>query len=510
VQDTWHVGNRLTLDYGIRYELQMPRTERYNRVNWFNFRIPSPLAQQTGLPLVGGLQFANSSNRGQWNPSLGDLAPRFGLAYKVTNKVVFRAGYGIFYLQTAGSGSVTDDGFSTSTAWVSTTGGDGIHPANLLSNPFPQGLLLPVGTANGLLQDVGQTVNAYEKLHPSGYTQNFSADFQVQLSQRSVLQFGYSGSLGRKLLFGYNTNANQLPSQYLGLGSQLLQSVPNPFYGIITNGTLSGATVPYNQLLRPYPQFTSVTLSTDTPGATSSFNALVVQFNHQFTQGISLLSQYQYSKAEDNASETQAWEIGDQNRDFYNLKPDWSISAHDVPNSWVSNLVWQVPVGKGKKFGANMPKLADAVVGGWEISGIIRIASGLPLQFTSPNTLSNFGFLVDRPNIVGNVTVPNPTPNQWFNSAAFAAPGTYQIGDAPRWFGNLRFGPTRNSDMALIKNFYPAEHWRIQFRAEAFNISNTPQYGRPDTTVGDGNFGIITGTTNVGPRALQFGLKIFY
>jgi hypothetical protein len=510
VQDTWHIGKRLTLDYGIRYELQMPRTERYNRVNWFNFNAQSPLAQQTSLPLTGGLQFATSGNRGQWGVSEKDFAPRFGLAYKLTDKIVFRGGYGIFYLQTAGTGAVTDDGFSTSTAWVSTVGGDGIHPANLLSNPFPQGLLLPVGSASGLLQDVGQSVSAYQYPHPSGYTQNFSADFQVQISQRSVLQVGYSGSLGRKLLNGYGLNANQLPSQDLALGSQLTTQVANPFFGTITNGTLSGATVPYNQLLRPYPQFTAVNLSGDTPGASSSFNALVAQFNYQFAQGLSLLSQYQFSKAEDNASETQAWEIGDAARDYYNRKLDWSVSAHDVPQSWVTNLVWQVPVGKGKRFGGNLPKAADAVIGGWEVSSIVRIASGLPLQFTAPNTLSTYGFAVDRPNIVGNVTVPNPTPNLWFNTAAFAAPGTYQIGDAPRWFGNLRFGPTRNADMALIKNFFPAEHWRIQFRAEAFNISNTPQYGRPDTTFGDGNFGIITGTTNVGPRAVQFGLKIFY
>jgi hypothetical protein len=510
VQDTWHVGKRLTLDYGIRYELQMPRNERFNRVNWFNFNIQSPLAQTTGLPLTGGLQFANGSNRGQWNASTKDFAPRFGLAYKVTDKVVFRAGYGIFYLQTAGTGAVTNDGFSTSTTWVSTVGGDGIHPANLLSNPFPQGLLLPVGTANGLLQDVGQAVNAYQQLHPTGYVQNFSADFQIQLSQRSVVQLGYSGSLGRKLLYGFSLNADQLPSQYLALGSQLTQQVANPFYGTITNGNLSGATVPYNQLLRPYPQFTAVNLSGDTPGATSSFNALVAQFNQQLTQGLSLLSQYQFSKAEDNASETQAWEVGDNARDYFNRSSDWSVSAHDVPQSWVSNLVWQVPVGKGQKYGANMPKVANAIVGGWEVSGIIRFASGLPLQFTAPNNLSSFGFNLNRPNIAGNVTVPNPTPNQWFNVAAFAAPGTYQIGNAPRWFSNLRFGPTRNADMALIKNFYPAEHWRVQFRAEAFNISNTPQYGRPDTTLGDGNFGIITSTTNVGPRSLQFGLKIFY
>ena len=326
VQDTWHVNSRLTLNYGLRYELQLPRNERYNRVNWFNFNIPSPLAQSTGLPLVGGLQFASGDNRGQWNTSTKDLAPRIGISYKITDKIVFRGGYGVFYLQTAGTGAVTNDGFSTSTSWVSTVGGDGIHPSSPLSNPFPQGLLLPVGSSQGLLQDVGQAASAYQLQHPSGYVQNFSGDFQIQLVQHSVLQVGYSGSLGRKLLWGYGLNANQLPDNLLSLGTALDQQVANPFYGIITNGTLSGKTGPYNQLLRPYPQFTAVNLSGDTPGASSSFNALVVQYTHQFSQGINILSSCQFSKALDNASETQAWEVGDNARDYNNRKLDWSVS----------------------------------------------------------------------------------------------------------------------------------------------------------------------------------------
>jgi hypothetical protein len=120
--------------------------------------------------------------------------------------------------------------------------------------------------------------------------------------------------------------------------------------------------------------------------------------------------------------------------------------------------------------------------------------------FTAANTLSAYGFSVQHPNIVGDVTAGTQSPNAWFNVAAFAQPGTYQIGNAPRWFSNLRFGATHNADIALIKNFRYKEHMRLQFRAEAFNVSNTPQYGRADTTLTDGGFGKVTGTTNVGPR----------
>ncbi|MGH9663985.1 MAG: TonB-dependent receptor domain-containing protein, partial [Bryobacteraceae bacterium] len=217
-QDTWRIGKRLTLNYGLRYELQLPRTERYNRVNWFDFNVPSPVAQQAGLPLVGGLQFATSGQRGQWDTSTKDFAPRIGLSYKVTDKMVFRAGYGIFYLQTAGTGAVTNDGYSLSTPWVSTVGGDGIHPSALLGNPFPQGLLPPIGNSAGLLTDLGLGVSAYQRSHPSGYSQNFSADFQIQVGRGSVVQLGYSGSLGRKLLWGFGQNANQLPDTLLSMG----------------------------------------------------------------------------------------------------------------------------------------------------------------------------------------------------------------------------------------------------------------------------------------------------
>ena len=134
--------------------------------------------------------FATGDNRGQWDTSNKDFAPRFGLSYKITDKIVFRGGYGISYLQTAGGGSITNDGFSTTTSWVSTVGGDGIHPATPLSNPFPQGLLLPVGASQGLLQDAGQSVNAFQSPHPSGYSQKFSGDFQFSSVRARCCSWG--------------------------------------------------------------------------------------------------------------------------------------------------------------------------------------------------------------------------------------------------------------------------------------------------------------------------------
>jgi hypothetical protein len=230
------------------------------------------------------------------------------LSYKITDKLVVRTGYGIYY-PPAWAGANPSDGFSATTQWVSTAGGGGFIPTNLLSNPFPQGIVPAAGSSQRAATLVGNTVNAYFRQHPSPYMQGYSLDFQYQLTNASMIEVGYSGSQGRKLFYGYSTamNQNQLDPKYLALGSALNNAVPNPFYGIVQNGPLSGQTVSQYQLLLPYPQFTGVNMSTLTPGASSSFNALLLKFNHRFDHGIQALVTYQWSKAIDNASETQGW-----------------------------------------------------------------------------------------------------------------------------------------------------------------------------------------------------------
>lgn len=508
-QDSWRATRRLTLHLGLRWEAQPARTERYNRFNNFDFEAASPLAQRTGLPLRGGLVFVTPEDRGAWNTTWANFAPRIGMAFKVTDKLVFRGGYGIFYPQTGGGGNT---GFSTSTSWVSTVGGDGItpDPNSLLGNPFPNGINQPVGSSQGLLTQIGETVTAFSSLHPLGYVQNFSADFQYEIKPGMVLEFGYTGTQGRKLLFGTGQQANQLHPDYLRLGTALDEQVTNPFFEIIHSGALSGRTVPRQRLLRPHPQFLAVNLSGDTPGASSSFNALVARYHWRVGANLNLLTTYQWSKAIDNASEWQGWEVSDTLRDFYNLEVDRSISAHDIPQSFVNALVYELPVGKGRKLGGDMHPVLDAVVGGWQVSSIVRFSSGLPLQFNAPNTLSGYGFQTQRPNVADLkvAAVDNPTPDRWFNTEAFTSPGTFEIGNAPRWIPNIRFGPTKHADLAILKNFRWREQLKIQFRGEMFNVTNTPQFGRASTTLGNTDYGRVTGTTNVGPRNIQLGLRV--
>ncbi len=367
-----------------------------------------------------------------------------------------------------------------------------------------------MGATRGLLTQTGDAVNALSAYHPLSYVQNFSFDFQYELAKGMVLEVGYTGTQGRKLLFGTGQQANQLDPKYLGLGSQLDAPVTNPFFGVLPTGILAGRTVPQNRLLRPYPQFTAVNVSADAVGGSSSFNALVVRYNWQLASGLNLLTTYQWSKAIDNASEWQGWEVSDTMRNYYDLRADRSISAHDLPQSFVNALVYELPVGKGKKFGASMHPVANAIIGGWQVSSIMRFSSGLPLQFTAPNSLGNYGYQVQRPNVADlkSAALDNPTPDRWFNTSAFVAPGTYEIGNMTRWAPNIRFGPTKHADFAILKNFRFGERFKAQFRGEMFNMTNTPQFGRASTTVGNADFGRVSGTTNVGPRNIQLGLRV--
>ncbi len=516
-QDVWRLSSKLTVNAGLRWETQRPSTERFNRYNYFDFDAQNPLSQRAGLNLRGGLVFTGAKNRFQTAPDNMDLAPRIGIAYKITPRIVARAGYGIFYLMgfgtaTQGGPAAGTDGYTVTTNWVNTRGGDGITPQDLLANPYPSGVNRAVGSSLGLLTQTGSDVLAFQRSHPTGYVQNYSLDLQFELAKTSVLEVGYTGNGGRKLNYGATPDVNQLPSQFLSLGNSLNDQVTNPFFGIFPTGVLSGRTVPRHRLLRPYPHFATVEMSGDTPGAGSSFNALYVKFNQRLATGLSLMSSYQFSKAIDNASENQGWIIGDTLRDVNNARLERSVSGHDVPHSFVTAMMWQPPVGKGRKFGASLHPVAEAMVGGWEVSTIVRFGTGLPLRLVAPNGLGAFGFRILNARIddLKTLNVDTRTPERWFNASAATSPAPFTIGNAPRYIPNLRADGTHHADINIAKNFALTERFRIQFRGEMYNFTNTPQFSPPGLSVGAADFGQVNGTRFNDRRNVQFGLKLLF
>lgn len=532
IQDQWRITPKLTINAGLRYENQRPATERHNRLMYFDPNAPNPISDQAapllGRPFTGAFEYASSSNRYAWPPDNRNFAPRIGAAYRITDKLVARAGTGLFYLPASAMISFDNPGefygFASTTPMIATTN-EGYIPANLVSNPFPDGLNRPTGSALGPLTLVGDGLGQIwlKGPHPTPYSVQWSFDLQYQLSPHSVFSAGYSGIRGRKLLYGNpNLDANQLDPKYLGLGSQLDAEVANPFYGIAPSTSQLGSqpTLAYNQLLRPYPQYTYLQWTRSLPGASAQFDALNLKYNHTFNAGLSLLTTFQWSKAMDNGPEDYfGWAFANsQWRDAYHTNLDYNISTHDVPKSFATALLYELPYGKGRKWGSDAPAFVRQVLGNWQISSSIRLASGLPLYqvFSSyDNHLNNYGFpgvqladWVSKPRTTGN-------PDRWIDASTFAAPASdFVLGNGAQRYTQLRERSERNVDLSIAKSFAFTERFRAQFRGEAFNIFNYAQYTLSafnsfPLCVSCGDFGDLNATANV-PRLLQFSLKLIF
>ena len=506
LQDSWRINRRITFNYGFRYEIQGGRTERFDRLARFNYDVINPLSAAAKLNLKGGLEYVTGDQRGQWNTDFNNFAPRAGIAIKLTNNFVARAGYGIFYAKPTSLGPLQGtDGYSVSTPWVYSL--DGRTPTDLLSNPFPSGSRAPVGSKDGLLTNVGFGAGGFHQIRPAPYVQQYSLDLQYEFKAGTLLQLSYSGSQGRKLSYGYSMQFNQLPDAALALGDALLQQVPNPFYGLIATGTLAAPTVQRGQLLRPYPQFTGVGM-VDMPGASSSYNSATVELTRRFSRGASLIATYQFSKTLDNASENTGGEAGNDNaRNFNNLSLERSVSAHNLPHSLSASFIYELPVGRKKAFGSNLNRAVDGVAGGWQISGVFKVDSGFPLRFTAPNnTFSLGGNQVPNVSDLKLANVDHPTIERWFNTEAFSQPAPYTFGNTPRWVSNIRVPHSNLWNLAASKNFTVTERVTAQFRAEFFNAFNYVRYDRADTTFGSRTFGQVTAADAA--RNLQFGLRL--
>ncbi len=509
LNDDWKATKKLTLNLGIRYDIQTPPVDRFNRLSYFTFA-QNPISSQTpGLNLPGSLQYVNGNQRGVYNTNCKNFAPRVGLAYSPSSRFVFRAGYGIFYTPAMEFGDYQGlalNGYSQTTPFVGTL--DGVTPQNLLSNPFPTGLLAPVGQANGGATNVGRNIDAVLRNRASPYVQQWTGNVQYQLGN-TVLQAAYIGNHGTKLLFGTTFELNQLPTADLALGNQLLQPVANPFAGIITSGALSGATIPYGQLLRPFPEYTGVE-DVQPPSASSSYNALALSVNHRFSNGIQFLVSYTWSKYLTNSEGPEGWSNGQAQsvQNWYNTSLEKSVMSDDIPRSLVASYVYELPVGKGRKF-APSNKILEGAIGGWQVAGISNFKDGFPLAITNATNNSNSFGGNQRPNVVGNPNLSNKSIYEYFNTAAFSQPAPFTFGDAPRTLPYLRAQGILNTDLTLQKYWgLWNETSKLQLRAEFYNLFNRAQFFAPGTTFGNSSFGVVPGA--LAARSIQFGMKLYW
>jgi hypothetical protein len=543
----------------LRYDVTLPRTDRYNHQDWFDPNATSPLGggsltytnpvtnQPVTIPLKGGEVFASSRQRTNYVTDWHDFQPRFGFAYQFAPKMVVRGGYGIYYGQSrsgvTGVVPYGSAGFNQYTNVITVNPADHATPYVNLSNPFKFGLKQPVGNSLGLLNDVGFGANGPIRTpgwNQTPYEQSWSFGIERELPSHILVNAEYIGKKGTHLPFDNSVERNHLGSwvEKLPIGDLtsstpctaglsiacLISPVTNPFQTLITDPNssigISSGTIPYYQLLLPYPQFTNVSTEPQLI-ASSIYHGLQLTADKKYSNGLQLLATFTWSKSIDDSSQADtnvSWlgsfdSLQDPNKPWL----ERSLSTFDIPYVMQFSYVYELPVGHGRAFLGNMPRWADLILGGWKTNGIWRISDGRPLAFTVadgqliPTYGGGSGTL--RPNIVGTPrrnssdfvdqyfvgNDPNTHPN-------FVRPSDYTLGDAPRTMGSLRSPRHFTTDLSIGKQFQIREEMNFEFRLEARNAFNHPVFGTPDTSVDDGNFGKIT-STSVGPREVQLGFK---
>lgn len=522
-QDDWRMNDRLTVNLGLRWDEDRPLTERFNRASSFDFD-----AQQPGLSVnlpgiehqvLGGLQFAGvgGNPRNIKNFDNNNFAPRAGLAYKVTDKLVIRSGGGVFFNPSTGFGPGTATvgavSFNAITPVITSEDG-GRTPFTTLSDPFPEGFIAPSNGTEGLATFLGQGPNAIVRTDRQPYSMQWNLNVQYQLPGDSLFDIAYAGNSGVKLL-GSGVNFNQIPNVHLDLGDRLSETVPNPFFGVIPGNTSLGReTIQLGQLLRPFPQFSGLS----TPRGYefhSTYHALQIKIRKRYSSGLQLLGAYTWSKMIDDVSSVAGF-VGQANPGYtnaYDKRLDRTLSGLDIAHRLVVNYQYELP------FAKNSHGVMKALFAGWNINGVTTLQSGLPISVGANVNNLVFGG-AQRPNrVVGEsaLTAGNVrerlggrfASQRYLNTAAFEQPERFQFGNMGNFIPDGREPKYLNWDVSFVKDIHFNERMRLQFRGEFFNLFNNTQFRRPgNANWGNNNFGNITASEAA--RIGQMGLKLYF
>ena len=545
--DSWHATRKLTFNLGLRYDLQGPWSERFNRLTYFDMTATNYLTQflpAGSAPIKGDVFLVTPHNRNNLPLSETEFSPRVGLAYNLTSNTVVRGGYGIFWIPSYVSFSVNPLNDMVNAAATTYTGTvDGIHPVNTIALPFPAGISPPPGRTLGLRgtqQFLTQVVQSITEVnpnnHPEGYVQQWNLDIERELPAGFFVSAAYVGSKGTHLA-QYSQQINQISDSLLAQAASqvnpalpnpiqnvtLLQPAPNPFF---INGqalALSGPTTTVGQLLRPFPQYTSVQLAGQ-GSYDSIYHSFQLTVQRRFANAGSLLVAYTNSKLISDTDTLTAWleptvgAIQDNN----NLRSERSLSSQDVPQRLVISYVLDLPLGKGRKYLSGVHGITDKIASGWGVDGVSIFQSGFPLAFSNgqANGTTLFGggsrpnIVPGCPNAVGDALASKLTA--WFNTSCFVAPADFTFGTESRVDPKLHASGINNFDFAVFKRtrFSANERLGLEFRTEFFNLFNRTQFAPPNTlccSLNNANFGVVTATaTGTNPRLVQFGLKLFF
>jgi len=504
-QDDFKVTPKLTLNLGLRYEVTLPVTERYNQsVYGFDRVTPNPIEApakvnyaKSPIPeiapsdfrVLGGLVYCTPENRRNGTTDWNNWQPRIGAAYRLFPRTVLRGGFGMFY-NYWWQPFVRADGFSAQTDLVSSLDG-GRTPADLLRNPFPQGLVKPVGASLGMKTLLGQSVNTYYPDRKAYRGDRFNFGIQQEITRDTMVEIAYVGNYGKDLPVTASTDdvsfsINYYPEKYLALGSRLQDSVANPFAGLISTGTLSRATVSRATLLQVFPHFGAITVQRQTQGS-SWYHSMQITGKHQMARGVMLQGTYTWSKSIEQMRYLNLFDPG----------PSKMIGEHDNPHRATLSMIIELPFGKGRRFELANPVL-ERIAGGWEVSGIYLYQTGQAAWLGA--------------SLATGVSpkISNHTIDNWFNRDALKILPNFTARRLPFMWNDLRVPNMNNWDIAILKKTRVfKERVNLQFRTELNNAFNRVWFGSPDVNPASANYGRIVSPQN-SPRDIQLALKLTF
>lgn len=531
VQDDWKVSSRLSVNLGLRYELEGATRESQNRnVRGFDPTAglsitgpakaayaanPIPELAVSAFNPVGGPQFASDQNPGFWDADTNNIQPRVGFAFQINQKTVLRGGAGVYAVPNI-IGSIVQHGFSQSTPFVASND-LGLTFVGTLANPYPTGVLAPIGSTKGADTFLGQGIGRFASLDlKNGQNARFLVSLQRELPGQWLLEVGYTGSRGFDLTTDFDLNP--IPERFLStsrvrdqgtidfLGAQ----VANPFAGLIPGTGLNGS-VTRGQLLRPYPQFTGVT-SNSSDGSTR-YNSAQMKLERRFAKGYSLLVGYTLSRFLERGSKLNATDTQ------YEERP----ASADTPHRLSLMGTWELPFGQGRHWASNASRFADAIIGGWSLQAIGQFQTGFPINF------GNLYYNGDPSNLKVHYSSNTDVPifdisGFYFHDAAVQTNGvddfTKQRNDQRIRLGsNVRYFPSRIDgirspslktwDISLVKQVRLAGNVRAQFNVEFLNAFNQTYFNNANTDPTNANFGKVTSQNNL-PRDIQLAAKIVF
>jgi hypothetical protein len=490
-QDNWRATNKLTINYGLRYDFENPITERFNKqVAGWCFTCVSPLqASVSGLTLMGGLQFASSSNRYAYPRYWKAVQPRLGANYQLTPTTVFRLGFGTIYLNTLYSPIGT--GYTQSTSYQAYLGGQSA-PIGSISNPFPGGVQLPTGNGAGLLTALGQGPSFIDPNHVPPRSAQYTANVQQQFPGKLSLQIAYVGSKATRLEVSHNIDL--LPPQYYNQGpagiTYLNTSLPNPLAGQIPlNSTLNSASILRYYLLLPYPQFSSVTEDYSSIGS-QNYNAMQIQVSHPMSHHVSIQGNFTWDKIMNHAGYL----------DNYAAVIGKLQSVQDGSPNMFGNIFGTIEL---PRF-AKQNFAAREALGGWKFNSVVRMTNGALIgapgsvdiigDYHQPKAslFRQFNTCYNSYTITGNSVTYAPVPTKFVNGTSTVIACDAQS-PTPAFQSRIPYSTQSNSsvlnariigyhplvDMSLFKQFTVREGVTFEIRGEYFNIFNTTEFGGP-------------------------------